>query len=442
MLYASIVFQLPNSVENTTLSSISDDFETKEQIRMADESAEAGKVIAPISQREALREVTLLFLRLGFTAFGGPAAHIAMMREEVVKRRKWISDERFVDLWGTCNLVPGPTSTELAIYLGYQRAGWPGLIAGGVCFIGPAMLIVLALAWAYVAFGSLPQVTWLFYGIKPVVVAIIAYALWGLCRTVLKGVWPVIVALLVLGLYFLGVNVIILLFGGGIVYGLARLAERWYREKRAPAKPPLSSFAGIFALQWQTLAAPIMVFATTAVPFSLPTLFLTFLKFGAILYGSGYVLLAFLRSDFVLQLHWLTDRQLLDAISIGQFTPGPVFTTATFIGYIVGGLPGALLATLGIFLPSFAFIPLVHPVATRLRRSQWTAPFLDGVNVAALSLMAGVLIQLGQNALEDILTWAISIIAFVILLRFKINSVWLILAGATIGVLRFRVLGG
>ncbi len=409
---------------------------------MADESAEAGKVIAPISQKEALREVTLLFLRLGFTAFGGPAAHIAMMREEVVKRRKWISDERFVDLWGTCNLVPGPTSTELAIYLGYQRAGWPGLIVGGVCFIGPAMLIVLALAWAYVAFGSLPQVTWLFYGIKPVVVAIIAYALWGLCRTVLKGGWPVIVALLVLGLYFLGVNVIILLFGGGIVYGLARLAERWYSEKRASAKPPLSSFAGIFALQWQILAAPFMGFATTAVPFCLPTLFLTFLKIGAILYGSGYILLAFLRSDFVLQLHWLTDRQLLDAISIGQFTPGPVFTTATFIGYIVGGLPGALLATLGIFLPSFAFIPLVHPVATRLRRSQWTAPFLDGVNVAALSLMAGVLIQLGQNALEDILTWAISIIAFVILLRFKINSVWLILAGATIGLLRFRVLGG
>lgn len=396
----------------------------------------------PPSQKEALREVVFLFLRLGFTAFGGPAAHIAMMRDEVVKRRKWISDERFVDLWGTCNLVPGPTSTELAIYLGYQRAGWPGLIAGGICFIGPAMLIVLALAWAYVAFGSLPQVGWLFYGIKPVVVAIIAYALWGLYRTVLKGIWPVIVAILVLGLYLLGVNVIILLFGGGIFYGLVRIAEHWYREKRPPARPPLSSLAGVLALQWHTLTIPFMSFATSAVPFSLLTLFLTFLKIGAVLYGSGYVLLAFLRSDFVLHLHWLTDHQLLDAISIGQFTPGPVFTTATFIGYIVGGLPGALLATLGIFLPSFLFIALIHPVATRLRRSQWTAPLLDGVNVAALALMAGVLIQLGQNALADILTWVIAVSAFVILLRFKINSVWLILAGAAIGLIRFWAFGG
>ncbi len=418
---------------------------------MTDEPAKDGKAqqmpadtLLP-SHRETLLEVTSLFLRLGFTAFGGPAAHIAMMRDEVVKRRKWISDERFVDLWGTCNLVPGPTSTELAIYLGYQRAGWPGLIMGGICFIGPALLIVLALAWAYVTFGSLPQVAWLFYGIKPVVVAIIAYALWGLCRTVLKGIEPVIAALLVIGLYFLGVNVIILLFGGGILYGLVRLVERWYREKRVPATPPLSSIAGIFVLRWQILAAPFasyMNVAAPAVPFSLPTLFLTFLKIGAILYGSGYVLLAFLRSDFVLHLHWLTDRQLLDAISIGQFTPGPVFTTATFIGYVVGGLPGALLATLGIFLPSFAFIPLVHPVATRLRRSQWTAPFLDGINIAALALMAGVLIQLGQNALVDILTGAITLSAFAILLRFKINSAWLILAGAAIGLLRFWVFGG
>jgi chromate transporter len=422
----------------------------KEQARMADEDAQAGEVqqsppgrkdgpaaTRPPSAKGTLSEVAFLFLRLGFTAFGGPAAHIAMMRDEVVKQRKWISDERFVDLWGTCNLIPGPTSTELAIYLGYQRAGWPGLVIGGICFIGPAMLIVLALAWAYVTFGSLPQVAWLFYGIKPVVVAIIAYALWGLCRTVLKGIWPVIVAILVLGLYLLGVNVIILLFGGGVLYGLIRITERWYREKRTLARPPLSSLVGIFAFQWQILSVPFMGFATTAVPFSLPALFLTFLKIGAVLYGSGYVLLAFLRSDFVLHLHWLTDRQLLDAVSIGQFTPGPVFTTATFIGYVLGGLPGALLATLGIFLPSFLFIALIHPVATRLRRSQWTAPLLDGVNVAALALMAGVLIQLGQNALVDVLTWAIAVIAFVILLRFKLNSAWLILAGAAAGLIRF-----
>jgi chromate transporter len=385
------------------------------------------------SRSERLREVFFLFLRLGFTAFGGPAAHIAMMRDEVVKRRKWLSDERFVDLWGTCNLVPGPTSTELAIYLGYQRAGWSGLIIGGICFICPAMLIVLALAWAYVRFGSLPQVAWLFYGIKPVVVGIITYALWGLCRTVFKGIWQFVVALLVLVLYLLGVNVILLLFGGGILYGLVRIAQHWYQEKQQTPKVPLSSLAGIMTLRWKMSSVII------AAPVSLLTLFFTFLKIGAVAYGSGYVLLAFLRSDLVLNLHWLTDRQLLDAVSVGQFTPGPVFTTATFIGYIVGGFPGALLATLGIFLPSFVLIVLVHPIATRLRRSPWTAPLLDGVNVAALALMAGVLIQLGQSALVDILTWAIAVFSFGILLRFKINSAWLILCGAIIGVLRFWV---
>ena len=423
---------------------MADEYKPPDKVQQNRTDEQDGPVSAILpTQKKALSEVAVLFLRLGFTAFGGPAAHIAMMRDEVVKRRKWISDERFVDLWGICNLIPGPTSTEMAMYLGYRRIGWRGLVLGGVCFIGPAMLIVLALAWAYVSFGSLPQVTWLFYGIKPVVVAIIAYALWGLCRTVLKGVWPVIVAVLVLSLYLLGVNVLFLLFGGGIFYGLVRIAQRWYGEKHAPIKPPLSSLIGIFALQprWRiSLAVPFMSLATNSVPFSLPVLFLTFLKIGAILYGSGYVLLAFLRSDFVLQLHWLTDRQLLDAIAIGQFTPGPLFTTATFIGYIVGGLPGALLATLAIFLPSFFFIPLVHPVATRLRRSPWTAPLLDGVNIAALALMAGVLVQLGQNALTDILTWVITLLAFLILLRFKINSAWLILAGAAIGMIRFWVL--
>lgn len=387
----------------------------------------------PLSQRKALKEIFFPFLRLGFIAFGGPAAHIAMMRDEVVKRRKWISDERFIDLWGTCNLVPGPTSTELAIYLGYQRAGWPGLIIGGVCFICPAMLIVLVLAWAYVTYGSLPQVAWLFYGIKPVVVGIITYALWGLCRTIFKGIWQVVVALLVLALYLLGVNVILLLFGGGILYGLVRIAQRWYQEKHKTPNMPLSSFAGVVGLQWK-------IFSTiVAVPVSLLTLFFTFLKIGAVAYGSGYVLLAFLRSDLVLNLHWLTDRQLLDAVSVGQFTPGPVFTTATFIGYVVAGFPGALLATLGIFLPSFVFIALVHPIATRLRRSPWTAPLLDGVNIAALALMTGVLIQLGQDALVDILTWFIAVLSFGVLLRFKINSAWLILFGAIIGLLRLAI---
>ena len=382
-------------------------------------------------------EVAIVFLRLGFTAFGGPAAHIAMMRDEVVRRRHWISDERFVDLLGITNLIPGPNSTELAIYLGYVRAGWPGLLVGGVCFIAPAMLIVLVLAWAYVIYGSLPQVGWLFYGIKPVVVAIIAQALWGLCRTILKGVWPIMLALLVLGLYFFGVNVIVLLFGGGLLFGLLRGIERWRKHKKnnALASILIPFLFGSLRVRWQALAA--FSFGAAVAPVSLLILFLTFLKIGAVLYGSGYVLLAFLRTDLVQNLHWLTDKQLLDAISVGQFTPGPVFTTATFIGYVVGGIPGALLATLGIFLPSFVFVALIHPLAARLRNSPWTASFLDGVNIAALALMAGVLFQLGQNALIDVLTWAIALVSFVVLLRFKINSVWLILASAVIGLARF-----
>jgi chromate transporter len=409
--------------------------------------AAAGKQ----TRAKTLLEVVGVFLRLGFTAFGGPAAHIAMMREEMVQRRKWISDQRFVDLLGEVNLIPGPNSTELAIYLGYVRAGWLGLILAGVCFIGPAMLIVLALAWAYVRYGSLPQVDWLFYGIKPVIIAIIAYALWGLCRTVLKGWQQVVLGLLVVALYLLGINVLVLLFGGALLFGLVRWIEMW--RKRNDGKETVVSLALPFSLSgiggigsigriegvWQGVAPASlsMGMLAPAVPFSLLTLFLTFLKIGAVLYGSGYVLLAFLRADFVVNLRWLTDRQLLDAVSIGQFTPGPVFTTATFVGYLVGSWQGALVATLGIFLPSFVFVPIIHPIAARLRRSPWTAALLDGVNVAALGLMAGVLLQLGQNALIDVLTWAIALIALAVLLRFKINSVWLILAGAAIGVVRF-----
>ena len=398
------------------------------------------------TRAERLWEVVGVFLRLGFTAFGGPAAHIAMMREEIVQRRKWISDQHFVDLMGEVNLIPGPSSTELAIYLGYVRAGWLGLIVAGVCFIGPAMLIVLALAWAYVRFGTLPQAAWLFYGIKPVIIAIIACALWGLCRTVLKGWRQVVLALLVVALYLPGVNVLILLFGGALLFGIARWLELWRgRGKETAASLALPfSLSGAGAMKsmvevWQRVAptALNMGMLAPAVPFSLLTLFLTFLKIGAVLYGSGYVLLAFLRTDFVLNLRWLTDRQLLDAVSIGQFTPGPVSSTATFVGYLVGGWQGALVATLGIFLPSFVFIPIIHPVAARLRRSPWTAALLDGVNVAALALMAGVLLQLGQNALSDVLTWAVALIAFVILLRFKLNSALLILVGAAIGVVRF-----
>jgi chromate transporter len=350
-----------------------------------------------------------------------------------------MSDERFLDLLGVVNLIPGPNSTELAIYLGYQRAGWPGLIAAGICFIGPAMLIVLALAWLYVRFGSLPETGWLLYGIKPVVIAIIAQAVWGLCRTALKSFWPIVLGLLALGLYLFGVNELILLLAGGLFLGIIRWWE--HRRQRGVVSSILPlSLAGIHEL-WQK-AAPTISLASVAsaiVPVSLLTLFLTFLKIGAVLYGSGYVLLSFLRTDFVEHLGWLTDRQLLDAISIGQFTPGPVFTTATFIGYLVAGWPGALLATLGIFLPSFLLVALIHPLADRLRQSPWFAAILDGVNIVALALMAGVLLQLGQSALIDVWTWVIALISLVVLLRFKINSAWLIAAGAIVGLVRFWI---
>jgi chromate transporter len=390
--------------------------------------------------RHRLIEVLWLFLRLGCTAFGGPAAHIAMMREEVVQRRQWISEERFMDLIGVTNLIPGPSSTELAIYLGYLRAGWLGLLLAGICFIGPAMLIVLALAWAYVTYGAFPQINWLFYGIQPVVVAIIAQAIWNLGRTVFKGPLAVNLAILVLVCYFFGVNALILLFGGAVLYGLLQfLTSRWHKQ------PPVASLVvPLLGTDLRMLGRPFISLlsagAVTAVtPISWVLVFLTFLKLGAVVYGSGYTLLAFLHTDLVQNLHWLTDKQLLDAVSVGQFTPGPVFTTATFIGYVIGGWPAALLATLGIFLPSFVLIVLIHPVASRLRQIAWTATLLNGVNAAALALMTGVLIQLGQHALTDVLTWAVAVLALVILVRFKLNSVWLILAGVVIGLVRFWV---
>jgi chromate transporter len=373
-----------------------------------------------------LLEVIGVFLRLGFTAFGGPAAHIAMMREEMVQRRGWVSPEQFMDLIGIANLIPGPTSTEVAIYLGYLRAGWPGLLLAGVCFITPAMLIVLALAWAYVTYGSLPQVDWLFYGIQPVVVAIVAYAIYSLGRSIFKHWWAIVAGAVVVILYVLGVNALVLLLGAALVIGLSKLAA-----SRVNAERKVTGF----------LLFPLGLLAGAAVPVTLGTLFLTFLKFGAVVYGSGYVLLAFLRTDLVQNLGWLTDRQLLDAVAVGQFTPGPVFTTATFIGYVLAGVPGALVATLGIFMPSFVFIALVHPVASRLRHSPIASALLDGVNIAAIGLMAGVLLQLGQHALVDVLTWVIAGATLLILVRFKVNSVWLIIAGAVIGLLRFALLG-
>lgn len=370
----------------------------------------------------ALREVAGLFLRLGFTAFGGPAAHVAIMHDEVVTRRRWLTDQEFLDLLGATNLIPGPNSTEMAIHLGFRRAGWPGLIAGGVCFVLPAMLIVLALAWAYVRFGALPQASSLLYGIKPVVIAIIVQALWVLGRKALRGVPLTLVAAAVLALYFVGANEVALLFGGGLVWMLARNLGRLRQGMAAALLLPLGGVGGALA--------------SASVPFGLPLLFFTFLKIGAVMYGSGYVLLAFLRADLVVRYGWLTDQQLLDAIAIGQVTPGPLFTTATFIGYTLGGVPAALLATLGIFLPSFVFVALSNPFIPRMRRSPWLSALLDGVNVAALGLMAAVTWQIGRASLVDPLTVIVALASLVLLLRFRVNSTWLIAGGAAVGLTR------
>lgn len=378
------------------------------------------------SRQKELSEVIRLFLRLGFTAFGGPAAHIALMRDEVVARRKWLKDPEFLDLLGATNLIPGPNSTEMAIHLGYLRAGLPGLLAAGACFIIPALLIVMGLAWAYVRFGAAPEAGWLLYGIKPVVIAIILQALWNLGRQAVKGLLTGLVGITVLVLYLVGFNEIALLFGAAllvmILYGI--------QHRR---------FSGLKSVWFFPLIGLKMFFAQA--PFSLPLLFFTFIKIGSILYGSGYVLLAFLRADFVERLGWLNEAQLIDAIAVGQVTPGPVFTTAAFIGFLLGGVPGALVAALGIFLPSFLFVWLVNPFIPRLRRSPWTGALLDGANIASLGLMAGVTLQLGQVSLIDPLTILLALLSAFLLLRFKVNSVWLILGGGAAGLLKALLTG-
>ncbi len=366
-----------------------------------------------------LKEVVGLSLKLGLTAFGGPAAHIAMMHDETVKRRRWLSDQEFLDLVGATNLIPGPNSTEMAIHIGFLRAGWPGLILGGLGFIGPAVLIVLGLAWAYVRFGATPEAGGLLYGVKPVVIAVIVQAVWNLGRTAVKGPLTGAIAALVVVLYFLGFHEIGLLFASALLVMLVRNLARPRWPRWTALLIPWSGVAGL---------AP-------AAPFGLPLLFLTFLKIGAVLYGSGYVLLAFLRADLVVRFGWLTDQQLLNAVAIGQVTPGPVFTTATFIGFLLGGLPGALLATVAIFLPSFVFVALSKPLIPRIRHSPWLNSLLDGVNVAAVGLMAAVTWPLARASLTDSLTVAIAVVALVLLIRLKLNSTWLIAAGAILGFL-------
>ncbi len=367
-----------------------------------------------------LREVAALFLKLGLFAFGGPAAHIAMMREEVVRRRRWLEDQEFLDMVGATNLIPGPNSTELAIHLGHRRAGWKGLFAAGGLFIIPAVLIVLVIAFLYVEYGTTPAFEWALYGIKPVVIAIILKALLGLGKTALKGPLTAVIGGGVLAGYLLGVNELLLLAGAGALAVAARFGGRIKGGSAAalalPAAFPL--LGGLSA---------------GAASFSMVTLFLNFLKVGAVLYGSGYVLLAYLRGDFVERLGWLTETQLLDAISVGQLTPGPVFTTATFVGYVVDGWTAAIVATVAIFVPSFIFVAALSRILPWARRTPSARAALDGVNAASLALMAGVTWQLGRVSLEDPFTIATAVVAAVLVFRTSLNPMWFIIAGGAAG---------
>ena len=380
--------------------------------------------------RAPVRELARRFLTHGTVAFGGPAAQIAMMEDEVVTRRRWRTRERFLDLLGATNLIPGPNSTELAIHIGHARAGWRGLLVAGACFILPAALIVTAIAWAYVHFGTLPQVDGVLYGVKPVVIAVVLQALWRLGRTAVTSPFLGMLALFAAAANVAGLGEIaVLLVTGGLAASVGgRPASRYDDAVASPAMWPTP-------VPVATVAVPSVAVASATTTFGLWPLFLFFAKIGAVLFGSGYVLLAFLRSGLVVERGWLTEAQLLDAIAIGQVTPGPVFTTATFIGYLLGGGAGAVVATVGIFLPAFAFVAISGPLVPRLRRSRVAGAVLDGVNVASLALMAVVTVRLGAAALVDVPTALLAIASAGLLLRWRVNSAWLVVAGGALGIL-------
>jgi chromate transporter len=377
----------------------------------------------PPAQQTSLFELARLFLKLGAVAFGGPPAHIAMMEGEVVSRHGWLTREQFLDFLGAANLIPGPTSTEMAIHVGRVRGGWPGLLVAGGSFILPAAVMVTVLAWAYVRFGSLPQVAGVLYGVKPIVIALIVQAVFKLGKTAVKSTWLAAVGALAVLVTALGVDQLAVLAGGGLLTGLVY----WQRSRRhqLPAAAFLTSGTGLTGIAAASAAV---------VPFSLTALFLVFLKIGAILFGGGYVLVALIRSNLVAHLGWISERQLLDAIAMGQVTPGPLSTTATFIGYLLGGVPGAAIATVAIFLPAFFFVAISGPLVPRLRQSPLAGAVLDGVNVAALALIAVVSWQLFRSAVVDGTTLVLAVLSLFLLIVYRVNSVWLVVGGALIGV--------
>jgi chromate transporter len=385
--------------------------------------------------REAsLGQIAMVFLKLGTIAFGGPAAHLAMMEEEFVRRRQWITHAEFLDRLATANLIPGPSSTEVAIFVGQLKRGWRGLIVAGCCFIIPAAAIVSVIAWAYVRFGLLPKAEGVLYAIKPAVVAIVIQALGKLARTGVRTPRLALIALLAAGLSLVGVSPILVLLSAGLISAAAALAMR---DRLVGA----GNFGSLEAIGFQRIVGFPKIttgaMAVTAVgavfPVGLGRLFLSFLKIGSVIFGSGYVLLAFLQTEFVERLHWLTERQLIDAVAVGQFTPGPLFTTATFIGYVVAGWMGAVVATVGIFLPGFVLVAVSGPLIPRLRRSAVAAAALDGVVAGSLALMAVVTWQLGKASIVDRTTLVVFGVSLIALLRFRLNSAWLIAAAAVVG---------
>jgi chromate transporter len=367
-----------------------------------------------VSRKNELRDLFRLFLRLGLTAFGGPAAHIAMMQREVVEKRRWMDHAHFLDLIGATNLIPGPNSTEMAIHIGQQRAGWRGLLVAGACFICPAVVITGIIAWLYQQYGQVPQVSAFIFGIKPAIIPVILAAALPLARRALKGalLWVIAVAAFVAGL--VGVNEIYVMFGAGL------LALLWVAGRLTG-----SSLRGI---------APVLLHVPALVV-SNARIFFSFLKVGAILYGSGYVLFAFLDSELV-QKGLLSRKVLIDAIAVGQFTPGPVFSSVTFIGWQMGGWQSAALATLAIFLPSFVFVALSHPLVPRMRRSKLFSAFLDGVNAASVAIILTVCIEFGRATITDWRAIAIAGVSAVVVFGFpKVNSAFVIIGGALLGYL-------
>jgi chromate transporter len=396
---------------------------------MPDSHADRDPASRAAAPRGSVSEVARLFLRLGIIGFGGPAAHIALMEDEVVRRRRWLTREEFLDLLGATQLIPGPNSTEMAIHVGFVRAGWPGLLAGGACFIVPAMVITLSLAAAYARYGRLPEAGWILYGVKPVIIAVVVQAVWSLGRRALATPLAGAIGLLVVALALRGVNEVALLFAATLAVPVLRgiLAAGGVRAL-APGGLMVAAAGGATGLAPHAPAA-------VAGGALLLQLALVFLKVGSILFGSGYVLLAFLRPDVVERSGWLTDAQLLDAVAVGQLTPGPVLTTATFIGYQIAAIPGAIVATVGIFLPSFVFVALSSPLVPRLRRSPRAAGLLDGANAASVALMALVTWQLGRAAIVDWVTAGLAVASAVLVASTRVNSAWLVAGGAAAGAL-------